>query len=308
MKNKIESKKRKLLALVVDDNPDIIAASKVYFEGHGLKAIGATSVQEALRHVKTTPSLDLVITDVHLSLDPESADTGGVTLAKEIRKLRSDLPVLAYTGQKDPDFSAQVDWGVFNEPLSKGGGFEEIERNLATCLEYARGYQRKRISTAKDELRRLQEKYRIPNYEVETLRSFLPGSRASAGRENSDPSEQAKTDEISNADELLRRFGYELQFVEAGAKVGDEQTGMALAQTPIPVWIKKEGKLFVAELYGHPSIYADGERRRDAIESLAKLMCGYHKDLLEARDQELGPEMLNLKGYLIQLFGKSQCN
>jgi CheY-like chemotaxis protein len=278
------------LALLVDDNPSILRATKDYFQRHGLRAIVASNMKEALRHVKSTPALDVIVTDV--DLDPtEGNDTGGVTLAKEVRKIRAALPVLAYTGHKEEDFDAPVDWEVFDEPLSKGGGFKTIEENLEVCLKHAKAYRQKRVSSSKEELFRLQEKYDIPDYDVATLRSFIPG-----GQEDCVPESDLASAGMFSADDLLRRAGYELHLIEAGKKLGHEDVGQAVTMVPIPVWIRKDGGFYVAELYGHPCIYAEGGTADEAIAGVTMLMCGYHQDLQS--NDSLGVELENLKEYL----------
>lgn len=293
MKADIDSSTREneFLALLVDDNPNVLRAVKDYFQRHGLRAIAASNVREALRHVKSTPALDVVITDIDLDPDPISNDTGGVTLAKEIRKIRATLPVLAYTAHKESDFDTLIDWSVFNAPLSKGGGPDEVKQNLEICLRHAQGHRLKRISGAKEELLRLQNKYDIPDHDVATLRSFLPGAQEVAFLES-----RSESRGMLNADDLLRRAGYELHLIEAGKKLGDEEVGQAVTLVPIPVWIRKDEGFFVAELYGHPCVYAEGTTAEDAIASITMLMCGYQQDL--QRDGSLGVELENLKKYL----------
>jgi CheY-like chemotaxis protein len=292
------TKESDFLALVVDDQRSIREATKEYFQRHGLRAIVASSVKEALRHVKSTPALDVVITDVDLDPDPDANDTGGVTIAKEVRKIRAALPVLAYTAHKEQDFDAPVDWDVFDEPLGKGGGFKSIEQNLEKCLGHARRYREKRITSAKDELIRLQQKYEIADYDVATLRSFLPGAH-----DITDKRVEAGVGMLS-ADELLRRAGYELHLIEAGKPLGDEEVGNVVASVPVAVWVRKEGdSSYVAELYEHPCIYGEASTVEGAIGAVTMLMAGYHQDLQSSKD--LGVELQHLKEYLNRVLSAS---
>ena len=65
--------------LLVDDEPDNIEASKIVLEDEGYEVIVAHSGEKALKILKETPNIDLVLIDFFMP------DMNGGELAKKIR-------------------------------------------------------------------------------------------------------------------------------------------------------------------------------------------------------------------------------
>lgn len=201
------------IALVVDDNPIVLEARLQYFRRKGFRALGAATKADALRQVKNTPALDIVVTDLDLSGGKSRPTNEGEDLAKEIREFRSDLPIVAYTAHQEPDYLKSVNWKVFTKTISKVGAGEDIEKHLHICRDLALEHKRRRIEIAKSELLRLQKKYDIADYDVATLRAFLPGLVSQSAGTESDGDPQS-------ADDVLRDAGYHLHLIEAGTNLG----------------------------------------------------------------------------------------
>jgi len=53
--------------LVVEDNPGVLGATEVFLNETGYKVTTATSLAEAVAQAQSSPGLDLLITDYHLS-------------------------------------------------------------------------------------------------------------------------------------------------------------------------------------------------------------------------------------------------
>ena len=82
--------------LLVDDEADIVAAAKIMLEQIGYTVQGFTDSQEALTTFTASPeAFDLVITDQTM---PHFL---GAELAKEILKLRPNIPVILCTGYSE---------------------------------------------------------------------------------------------------------------------------------------------------------------------------------------------------------------
>ncbi len=79
--------------LLIDDEPDIVAAAKIILGQIGYEVVGLTASPEALEAFRTNPKkFDLIITDLTM---PQLA---GLDLAKECLSLRPDIPIILCTG------------------------------------------------------------------------------------------------------------------------------------------------------------------------------------------------------------------
>jgi CheY-like chemotaxis protein len=109
--------------LLVDDEEPLAMMGEVLLRELGYEVTSRTSSGEALALFKNSPSrFDLVITDQTM---PEMT---GVELAKEIRGIRSDIPVILCTG-----FSYLVD-----ADSSKAAGIKSFAMKPLTKVELAR--------------------------------------------------------------------------------------------------------------------------------------------------------------------------
>jgi len=77
--------------LVVDDNREILIYIKRILSDTGIEIFTAKSAPEALRILNEHPDIDIVLLDMQL---PEM---NGIEAAREIRKIKRDLPVIAQT-------------------------------------------------------------------------------------------------------------------------------------------------------------------------------------------------------------------
>ncbi len=98
---------RPLTVLVVEDDPSLLSLAAHVFgkKGHHvLTDVDAVGAMVLLR----SHSVDLLFTDVDLA-----HDTTGVTLARDARALRSDLPVAYTSGRIDLSADQMVPGSVF---------------------------------------------------------------------------------------------------------------------------------------------------------------------------------------------------
>jgi DNA-binding NtrC family response regulator len=79
-------------ALVVDDEPDVLASTAQIMELMGYEVLTATNGKEALEIIARAPEIDLLLTDVVMP------GIDGYTLAKEARKLAPELVVIIVSG------------------------------------------------------------------------------------------------------------------------------------------------------------------------------------------------------------------
>jgi CheY-like chemotaxis protein len=81
-----------LKALIVDDQPDVLATTVDLFTMMGYEVLAAGSGDEALEIVKRHGDIDVLFTDVVMP------GMDGVTLGRETRKLRPRLKVILVSG------------------------------------------------------------------------------------------------------------------------------------------------------------------------------------------------------------------
>jgi len=85
------------LILVVDDEPNILGITKMILEKHHYDVVSASDGPEALAiFAQQMQSISLVLTDVSMPY------MDGAALTRALRKMKSDLPIIASTGQGEP--------------------------------------------------------------------------------------------------------------------------------------------------------------------------------------------------------------
>ena len=92
--------------LVVDDDPLVAAGAAAMLEDLGHTVIQASSGREALSMIQSGRQIDLVLTDHAM---PEMT---GVELARRLRQLRPDLPLVLATGYADLPSNATAELGL----------------------------------------------------------------------------------------------------------------------------------------------------------------------------------------------------
>lgn len=81
----------KPLLLCVEDDPTYLILRTAFFEQHGYNVVGASTAHEALRALRDAP-VCATITDHFLR------GTMGMELAKEMKKIKPDVPIILYSG------------------------------------------------------------------------------------------------------------------------------------------------------------------------------------------------------------------
>ena len=82
---------RKRKCLLVDDNKDVLIYLNRILVDTGISILTARSGYEAIELIKTNPDIDVVI------LDMQMPEMNGIEATKEIKKIKSSLPIIAQT-------------------------------------------------------------------------------------------------------------------------------------------------------------------------------------------------------------------
>ena len=77
--------------LLVDDNKDVLLYLNRVLADTGISILTARSGSEAIELIRKTPDIDIVL------LDMQMPEMNGIEATREIRKIRSDIPIIAQT-------------------------------------------------------------------------------------------------------------------------------------------------------------------------------------------------------------------
>lgn len=102
-------------ALVVDDEPDLLALYDLSLQRIGVRTVLAATLQQAVQALKTEPVFDFCITDLRLP------DGNGLELVRYIQQRRQNIPVAVVTAYGD--VQAAVD-------ALKAGAFDFVTKPL----------------------------------------------------------------------------------------------------------------------------------------------------------------------------------
>ena len=114
--------------LVVDDDPNIIAAFRDFLRREGCRMISARGADQAMGKI-TKGEVDLLISDIRLGYQ------SGVTLFMQIKSTNPGLPVILITGY--PESVTEKDMKVlgadylFSKPLD----IPRIRQAIRACLQ-----------------------------------------------------------------------------------------------------------------------------------------------------------------------------
>jgi len=116
------------VVLYVEDNALVREQTVLMLEQLGFSPLVARHGREALEYAKSDKWIDIVLTDLVMP-----GGLSGRALARELKRMRPELPVVITTGY-DPDESADVERGetVLNKPYSREALAEVLIKNLPT--------------------------------------------------------------------------------------------------------------------------------------------------------------------------------
>jgi CheY-like chemotaxis protein len=96
--------------LLVEDNPDVASVSSNLLEQLGYTVRRVADAEAALREIERN-NVDLVFSDIVM---PGKID--GLSLARQLREIRPDLPILLATGYSDAAAGVRGDFPILRKP------------------------------------------------------------------------------------------------------------------------------------------------------------------------------------------------
>ena len=121
------------MILVVDDDKSIRLSLKLILERNGYEVTMAEEPKEAIRIIRDTPAVELVLMDMNYNIYRTSSNDGeeGLTLLKQIKVFRPDMPCILMTAWGTIDLAVRgMRAGAFDfitKPWDNGVLLERIE-------------------------------------------------------------------------------------------------------------------------------------------------------------------------------------
>ena len=117
------------MILVVDDDKNIRLSLKLILERNGYEVALAEGPKEAIRIVRTTPAVELVLMDMNYSMSTNGEE--GLTLLKQVKVFRPDVPCILMTAWGSIELAVQgMRAGAFDfitKPWDNGVLVERVE-------------------------------------------------------------------------------------------------------------------------------------------------------------------------------------
>ena len=116
--------------LVVDDEPNILQITKMIFEKHNYRVVSAHDGPEALAlFAQQMHTIGGVLTDIAMPY------MDGVALVRALKKMKSDVPIIASTGQGDHAGIAELESLGVKNFLSKPYNTDKLLATVKTAME-----------------------------------------------------------------------------------------------------------------------------------------------------------------------------
>lgn len=260
------------LVLIVEDQPPSLRSRLDLFESFGCTALGVSSMKDAIRQLAANPLVDLLVTDIHMSVS-EANDKSGVELAQYVRQSWEGLPIAGYSAHFSEHDLSDEELRVFDLAFAKGRlRSKDIEAQVEACVALATDHRERRAAEYDDTLARLRREQESGLPPPDLLEEFE--RRGGVG--------------VSPAG-ALKKAGYRLERVVP-------ESGLPIRE-PFVVWLLSTRDGWECEVYGYPDLYAVGPTVDKAIGLLAELMVLFRLDL-EADAAPSSPQVERLGEFL----------
>lgn len=115
--------------LLVDDDPDIRSLTRTFLEHEGYGVFSSGDAERAAQIFRSVSEIDLLVTDLYMP------GKSGMELARELKELRSELPVLIISGGVvDQEHKAHLEkegWSFVAKPFRLPELLAAVHRILA---------------------------------------------------------------------------------------------------------------------------------------------------------------------------------
>ena len=134
--------------LLVDDDPDVRLLTRTFLEHEGYSVFSSGDVERAAQIYRSVPQIDLVVTDLYMPV------RSGMELARELKAIRREVPVLLISGGVLEDGQEaglrEEGWSFLAKPFRLPELLAAVHRILAPVE--ARRWREAKRGVAVDEL------------------------------------------------------------------------------------------------------------------------------------------------------------
>lgn len=286
-----------MTALLVEDLEEMRRSYAWHLKEQNIRVLEASDKDSAIKIYKKWAShISVVLTDWRL-VDSNAEDNGGIELAKEIKKLNPEQPIICMTAYHRPEELAGSDiFDKFYEksPSDDSDGFVP---NIPNIINFSKEKEKCAKQKTPQGLLNLKEKYRISDQDFHFLvqnRPLTPSiEKALLAFHVSSEIDFDKQSDINDC------IGMPLIINPNDSRF----KGSELLASPLIVVTKNQEEFVVAELYGHPMIYTYGASQKESISLLIDLLQEYFSDL-NSGESDMTNDVVKFSNYLSELLGK----
>ncbi len=264
----------KPIALILEDNPNALAARATIFKKLGMTVVTAQSLEEAKRKFAYTPSIDLVVCDYNLDVDNPENDEG-VIFARELRELGFMSPMVLYSGQDGVDLASQLapkDEGSGRYNVSPETPFEYSAQKATMPGEEQLEWMAAAVNNA--ETKREQglgvvssfaKKYDLSAMQFNELLRLVPGNTVELSLNNQ---VEDKLPAVNAEFETeFRKSGFKVVVV-THSFIQDQNLPEIALKKPLMIWVRKIAEGYYSEALGCSELRATSQNEHEAISSL----------------------------------------
>ena len=268
------------LVLLVDDKVNAMQSTVSLIGSLGCSVVVARSADEAIKVIMSSPSLDLVFTDVDLIGNVRIKDKSGVAVATFAKQVDNELPVFGYSSKFEDEELDEKDKENFDNYYYKGvTGIEKKEEMYNSIRSMAIKHKEKRFN-------KMLELFNTLNKEMVI------------GTKNFDNIFRLATEleeiPFRQINEAITTKGYKLVTIypEPSKKLSK----------PFLVWIHNEEKYSEVEVYGYSDLFCFGDSEDEAINNLLIIMEGFLEDMRSDSEEKFIGPALKIRNFLINIF------
>ncbi len=111
--------------LLVDDDPDVRLLTRTFLEHEGYSVFSSGDAERAAQIFRSVPQIDLLVTDVYMP------GRSGLELARELKAIRNEVPVLLISGGVLEDGLEEEGWSFLAKPFRLPELLGTVHRILA---------------------------------------------------------------------------------------------------------------------------------------------------------------------------------
>ena len=243
------------LVLVIEDNERARSLRSDALSDVGCQVIPVDSADTALMVLRDGPSVDLIVTDIHLG--GPSDDRGGVDLAQIVKtSYDAELPIAAYSGHYFASDLSDEEQALFVEKQTRGNLTIKQKRQFAlACKQHGLRHREARLARSGQHSLELQSSQNVKEFVF--------------------------SDELSEAEQVIAAIGYELRLLSSSA--------FSQLATTVPVWVRPIEDGTEAQVCGQPMLHWEDINEEAALHGLVEIMAGFAEDFRNIRLEPIGP-------------------